>query len=222
MTISTTSNAHEPIPALAVPGAELPADAPVMHCQLTIKPGPIAGPPDFSQGLTFVLVTPFDDVPSKFPHPTTGHKFSTVHEIAQNIADNSPRVIEFESIAPTPYDIQVKRRTWLILELDPNINWEFTPGRPGVTAKQSGFNNENYGLTFVKKGANPMNAGDPAPEDCRVLFFAVAGRHNPYMGKIERGFNFEIDFFQSTSTGERRLPLIFDPNVPNGGGAEFP
>lgn len=219
MTLNSNSNAHEPIPAAAVSGAALAPDAPVMHCQLTIKPGLIAGPPDYSQGLTFVLVTAFDDVPSAYGD----HSLKTVQEIAQHIADQRPRSIQSESVAPTPYDIEVKRPTWVILELDPNINWEFAPGKRGVTAKQSGFNNENYGLTFVKSGASPMNAGDLAPEGCTVLYFAVAGRHAPFKGTIERGFNFEIDFFQTDRSGlTRRLPLIFDPNVPNGGGASFP
>lgn len=148
----------------------------------------------------------------------------------------------------SPYDIEISKQSYIVIILDPGLNWRFTPQSRGLTTKKF-FGSDNFGLTFVvPEGGDQVSFTDPlkvravppypvSPDDpkgaekplaCRQLFFAAARRRpdctpdQPGFNS-RQGFNFHIQFFNdATGDDARRLPTIFDPTVPNSGGASFP
>ncbi len=149
----------------------------------------------------------------------------------------------------SPYDIQISRQSFVVIMLDPGLNWRFTPKSRGLTTKKF-YGSDNFGLTFVVNVdgdsvtfTDPLKARavppdlDLAPESlgdstklvkCRQLYFAAARRRPDCLPEVpgynsRQGFNFHIQFFNdATGADARRLPTIFDPTVPNSGGASFP
>jgi hypothetical protein len=133
----------------------------------------------------------------------------------------------------TPLDIIVGEICFIVIELDPTVNWEFTTESLGVTAKVNHphFNAENGGVTYALGnkviGPNDPGYSDGVPPGCRVLYWSVLSRKKrPPIPSADtdvlRGFNFYIDFIQRMGNEVHRMPTIFDPNVPNTGGSEFP
>ena len=140
---------------------------------------------------------------------------------------------------PTPFDINVTDPCYLLLILDPTTNWRFTPGNRGVTTKRY-FGSDNFGVTFVTHSDVALDQNDRvqftdptktigAPDKCKILYFSVARRRPdcipPQPGfSSKQGFNFHIEFYWKNSENKvtLRLPTIFDPDVPNSGGASFP
>lgn len=163
----------------------------------------------------------------------------------------------------TPYDINVTEQCYVILLLDPRINWRFTTGGRGVTTKAF-HGTDNFGVRFATREkpdsdessvaySNPSNHFG-APADCHVLYFAVARRRHdavpPQEGySSKQSFNFHMEFVwpealtvpglpeESQADAiitlgdevkiwkylpERTMPTVFDPDVPNSGGASFP
>lgn len=179
---------------------ELEPCAPILHRVLTIIPN---GP----EPLHFKMAKPEVE-----PAPGTDVRAYSAH-IAKN-----PSILKLE-IADTPFDINPTERCYVLLELDHRFNWEFSPGRLGVTPKEAGFDRENYGLTYAN-AEGLVEAGDAAvvPDGCRVLYWAILWRtaHEP------RGFDFHVDFYQEERGRILRMPTIFDPGVPNTGGAGIP
>lgn len=123
-----------------------------------------------------------------------------------------------QGIVPTPYDIPVKKQCFIILELDRKLKWRFTKGSPGVTTQEF-HGADNFGLVW-RKGAAAGQFSDPAREptitvdDCKVLYFRV-GRRRTDVQKL----NFHIEFEWAPG---KYIPLIFDPSIPDNGGASFP
>lgn len=130
----------------------------------------------------------------------------------------------------TPFDINPSEMCFLVMELDPLMNWEFTPGSLGVTTKHIEPKDEDSYLCYVTKD-KVVKPTDPEysqgiPKNCRVIYWSIHKRKY-HLGKISRGFNFYVDFLQNSKSPdgtitEHRMPTIFDPNVPNTGGSEFP
>lgn len=202
---SLGDNAYQPIPRDPPNGVELDPKSPVVHRVLTILPSTT------EHHLIFTAVKPTRA-------PAEGQ---TIQDYAEAVARKATEV-EHPITEMTPYDIDVTQPCFVLLELDRTINWEFSPNKYGVTSKVVGFDHENYGLRFVADGASAGCAGERAPPSCHLLYFGVLGRKDDPQHGTERGFNFEIDFHQVSEGVRRRLPTIFDPNVPNTGGAEFP
>lgn len=129
--------------------------------------------------------------------------------------------------ADTPWDINPQGQCYLVLELDSQINWEYGRGSRAVASKAF-YPEENANLVVVDaRGLLHGPADDlvvPSP-GCRVLYFHLVMRQPqpPPNGTVERSFNFIVDFLFEDSSGRRvYLPTIFDPTVPNSGGASFP
>jgi hypothetical protein len=160
----------------------------------------------------------------------------TIEKLASEVAraDKPPNTM----IGPTPFDIEVKRPAWVLLQLDPRVNWSFLAGSSGISTDRDYTHNaplqqeqqqqlaspvsarqfgDNFGVTFVPKVGNPTLPGPGAvcPGGCRVLYFGVARRHPPTM---QQKFNIFVEFIQGT----HRLPTIFDPDVGNNGGSVYP
>lgn len=131
----------------------------------------------------------------------------------------------------SPFDIHIEEQCYVVLILDHDLNWQFTPNSRGVTTKRF-YGSDNFGLTFViPNGPNSVKFSDPKKvrsvpiSECRQLYFSAARRRPDCVPEIpgynsKQGFNFHIEFFVEEL--DRRLPTIFDPTVPNSGGASFP
>jgi hypothetical protein len=129
------------------------------------------------------------------------------------------------SILGSPYDIEVESQCYLVLELDRKINWRFTPQAHGVTTKDY-YGADNFGLTFIEADgafSTPNSDVVVKSDNCQILYFRIA-RRRPDEPAVQgndsrQGFNFHIEFMWQDG---RTMPMIFDPNVPNGGGASLP
>ncbi|HYE45708.1 MAG TPA: hypothetical protein VEA44_08030 [Caulobacter sp.] len=169
----------------------------------------------------------------------------------RNLADIDVEVhgkkITFTKISP--YDFEFDQQCYLIIILDPRVNWQFMANGRGVTTK-SYYGADNFGVSFVtrklvKTGQDEhrvlVDFSDPntcfgAPEGCKILLFGVARRRAdttpPVPGYNSRqGFNFHIEFKWEARLDPidpkkiipaMRLPTIFDPDVPNSGGSSIP
>lgn len=137
------------------------------------------------------------------------------------------------SIGKTPWDIDIEesyespnynRKRILVIHLDTKFEWEFKKGTRGVTSKTP-VNGEDGGLHYVDPGTG---FGIPMPDDglpmgCSMIYWSLlgrAGRTSPETGAKVRGFNFHIDLINPDT--RRRMPTIFDPNIPDNGGATIP
>jgi hypothetical protein len=149
----------------------------------------------------------------------------------------------------TPFDIVLDRQCIVLLELDSRINWRFSPGSWGVSTEGSYGDpgaGHDFGPRFVTKaGITPAQDearvpdlpedGDDKLNECQILFFNSALR----LEHMSQKFNFHIEFHQASvdrnSDGSVKLdkkgkphfqskclPLIFDPDVGNNGGAVYP
>lgn len=137
-----------------------------------------------------------------------------------------------ERTAPvTPYDITINEPSWLLLELDKEINWRFSSDFLACTTKEKEPNYPNQGdgprsgfNTYLRYAySDGTVVKDPSEAKsgtyCRFIFFGVAHR-----GKYERqGFNLFVEFYQIETGGVvKTLPITLDPDVGNEGHDEFP
>jgi hypothetical protein len=131
------------------------------------------------------------------------------------------------SFVGSPYDMEVSHGCWLLVQLNPLINWQFAPGGRGCTTKKKA-NSRNCLLHHVYRGGVVKGPGEDLDLDvdihsddkkCRVLYFYVAKRGGKNGGHPSNPpgdlFNFHIEFFQVGSDGGKRLAVIFDPDVKN-------
>lgn len=118
--------------------------------------------------------------------------------------DNDPR-------KGGPLDIYVGCASYVVIELDPKLGWQFAKGRAGVTTKKD-YGDTNWGLQHVMP--NGLEFGDEGPnaDDCRIVYFRVADRDE-----------FERQHFRLhvVSGDQRKDPVEIDPDIPNDGG-KFP
>jgi hypothetical protein len=114
-----------------------------------------------------------------------------------------------------PLDLDIRRPSFVILELCKATNWQFRTDGPAVTTKQF-IPGGNGGLRHVT-----FNSGKPvldfnAPgNDCRVVCFAVLQREAYDM----HGMNLHVEFVQP---GPHAIDVIIDPDVGNNGGSIYP
>lgn len=223
-------------PDITGSGSNVPTTAKAEHFVLTVrKPGTelkfdtkygslkAAGPEIRSYARAISILNA-----AKLSHPeqrSSNILLSTLEETVQSIS-----TLDRKSM----YDIELDKKSgvrWIIIELDPTTNWQFTPGNYGVSAKLD-CSEEDHGLHFVieddvypaEKGGTIRGLKEKEARRCMVLYWAIAARRTPQNSpeKTQREFNFYIQFNQTDDREVRTLPTIFDPSVPNDGGPQIP
>jgi hypothetical protein len=170
---------------------------------------------DYQEGapLRFLAVDP-DDRPTHIRN---------IRNYAMHVAAN-PSKHSGHGAIETPLDIDPgfglpsPRYCFLLLELDHSVNWLFTEGSQGLSAKQDAYPHDDADLHFATDNAVFSSPTYRVPAKCRVLYWSILKR----TPGVIRPFNFHISTFQTDAGEERWLPLIFDPNVPNSGGTGIP
>lgn len=134
---------------------------------------------------------------------------------------------QLEQSAKTPFDLKVPQ-CWLLVELDPSVNWSFSDLKPPCHAKHpdpahpSGKMGANVSLRAVYPDGDVRADPTTRPNDrYRFIFFGVVHRTGqdsdpPAFG--EHHLNFEVLFLDDQGT----LPVTIDPDVGNEGPDEFP
>lgn len=134
-------------------------------------------------------------------------------------------------VGESPLDMGVEEQCWLLVQLDPAINWQFAKGEFPCTLKEPDLTGRNMLLRHVYDDKTDYSG--PVKEDgCKTMFFAVAQRDKkdtsePY-GAWRCFVNFNVEFIQTDNdpkTNEQkttRLKLIIDPDVPNEGPDSIP
>lgn len=145
---------------------------------------------------------------------------SQIDELAKTVAAVQ---LATEKGRSGPFDIHIEEPRFILVELDKDINWRFTPGGPGVTTKKIWGDDRHIGPWFTPDFGSPVRQ-PTAPENCRVLHFAFMHQMEP---AAPAKFNFHISFFQEGKDAqgnpvEVTLPLIFDPDIGNNGGTVPP
>jgi hypothetical protein len=110
------------------------------------------------------------------------------------------------------YHIYVGRPCWVVIELDPNVNWQFEPGQPGITIER-GHEDDNCDLEHVMSDGTLAGPVAPATGVCRLIYFRVQRRDDVQ----------HQHFHCNIIHGRKRLddPDQIDPDIPNDGG-RFP
>lgn len=173
-----------------------------------------------------LILDPRDGAPLRFlpvnPEAPPTH-IRNIRNYAMHVAANPSRFAGHGMIE-TPLDIDPgrglpsPRECFLLLELYHSVNWFFTEGSQGVSAKQSNFPDEDADLHFATANDVFPSPTYRVPAKCRVLYWSILKRTEG----VVRPFNFHISTFQTDAGIQRWLPLIFDPNVPNSGGTGIP
>jgi hypothetical protein len=127
-----------------------------------------------------------------------------------------------EALAPaaeaqlaTPLDLNIQDvPTYVVLRLDPALNWCFSPGHPAISLKD-GAAGAHYGAL---RHVGPDGSESAAPvAGCRLVHFIAsppmaAGATATY----RHGTNFHVDLMQRSADGKLSvLPLIIDPDIRN-------
>lgn len=111
----------------------------------------------------------------------------------------------------TPQDIYVGCASYVVIELDPRLDWHFENGRPGVTTKED-YGTSNRDLRHVMANGTVLGSDGPEGNDCRIVYFAVTERD-----KVQRQhFHLHV-----VSEKQHKDPVQIDPDIPNDGG-KFP
>jgi hypothetical protein len=129
----------------------------------------------------------------------------------------------------SPFDIIVNKQSWIVLQLDPSVkNWQFCIGEHGCTTKEERSEIRNWWLKHYY-GKNGFDHGVVSDNGCRILYFGVVKRGSAFVVDINNPpselFNIHVEFVQVDKDKgvdvEKRLKVIFDPDVSNDGGS-FP
>lgn len=111
-----------------------------------------------------------------------------------------------------PIDIYVGCKSYVVIELDRELDWRFQKDRPGVTTTRD-YGDNNWGLRHVMPDGAEYGNDGPKTDDCRIVYFGVN----------ERGIDCERQHFRLhvVSGKGREDPVEIDPDIPNDGG-KFP
>lgn len=126
----------------------------------------------------------------------------------------------------SPLDIKVTQQCWLLIQLDPDKNWQFTPGQVPCTLKEEDLYGRNIQLRHVFSKNGKAIKGAVSDGGCQTIFFGVVQR-GPVEGEVKPdpgrcGINLNVEFVQLDGTVAKKLQLIIDPDVPNDGGTTIP
>jgi hypothetical protein len=114
------------------------------------------------------------------------------------------------SPAPGVLDQQVDNCSYLVLELDESVKWQFHRTGVGVTTLQD-YGDTNAQLRHCRKTAGGyvlMPNVDPGP-GCTLIYFSVVAR----AGAGKQKFNFHVELLQPAP--DAPLPVVIDPDVGN-------
>lgn len=127
---------------------------------------------------------------------------------------------------PSPLDIDVDRQCWLLIQLDPSKNWQFTVDQVPCTLKEEDLYGNNIYLRHVYQDSKTGEKGAVKRDGCKTIFFGVVQRggendcEKPEPGRC--GINLNVEFIQDDGSITKKLKLIIDPDVPNDGGTTIP
>jgi hypothetical protein len=123
-----------------------------------------------------------------------------------------PRPNEF---MPSPLDLHgIDDQCWVLIRLDPAVNWQFTKGEKPCTLKKEDLRGSNISLRHVFAKDRKVYEDEVLHDGCRTIFLGVVQR----AGHESCAVNLNIEFVQ----GGERLQIIVDPDVPNDGNDAFP
>lgn len=152
---------------------------------------------------------------------------------AQDVADGKvPSLLKGWKTArtpppKTPYDVPVTAQCWMVMELDRQVaNWQFNQGFLAATLKNRKHVGDNFWLRHVYAQGHPKypkggaHKGDIQADDCRVMFFGVVRR----APQESQHLNLHTEFRQKApnASPDHKMVVIFDPDIPNGGGFTIP
>lgn len=193
---------------------------PIVHVMLTVLPKPIfeetynVSMPDLeSDGLAFAAVS--------IPNEDAASDVEQMAGKALELIAKHRRRPERESLIhdPSPLDIGVKKSCWLLVQLDPAINWQFTLGALPCDHKDAPSRCENTHLRHVYLMGGEGHCGEVSNDGCQAFYFGVA-RRGPD-AHCFMNFNIEFIHIDPKSGQKKRLKLIVDPDVKNDGGEDI-
>ena len=190
------------------PAKEMQNGCWIQHRVLTMAWKPADGAA--RAGLAFQVYDPQHDTDAK--------------TISQFIQDHRGVAVPENAVMTTPWDIPLpppagaaggNPQRLHVLQHAQNLDWEFTPGHPGVRSMEEIYD-QDCSLYFVDRDGQVSGPGGNAPAGCSMVYWSVIGRQ----AATPRGFNFYITLIDPLSG--KRIPTVFDPSVPDGGGASIP
>jgi hypothetical protein len=115
-------------------------------------------------------------------------------------------------------DLVIKDTSWIVIQLDPNLPWQFQSGHAAVTLKADygGSNVNLFHVSTVSGGFGPPSP-EPPGNGCQLAYFAAPSRSSY---PAVQGINLHVELFQSSANGVdfSPLPVIIDPAIKNDGG----
>jgi hypothetical protein len=191
----------------------------IVHVIVTVERSLLSRDPEQSMNLPFTVIKPKESPPTIRPGDE-----SVVEKYAEMVASSS-LIQSWKDVEVSPLDIAVDRPCWVVIEIDKRIeNWQFAQGERGLTTKSD--SDRNCHLRHIEEG-RVQQAGAPISGDgCRVLYFGVVARDGRGTPDASELFNFHTEFLTGTRVDgkwqvEKRLNVIFDPDIKNEGTA-FP
>lgn len=109
-------------------------------------------------------------------------------------------------------NIYVGRPCYVVVELEGHRQWQFTVGRPAITA-HADYQDDNGALEHVMPNGDLAGPSGPTGDGCRLAHFGVNARCR----HEHQSFTIHLDF----GTAGLREPDQIDPDIPNDGG-KFP
>jgi hypothetical protein len=120
----------------------------------------------------------------------------------------------------TPLDLKIYGApTYVVLRLDPALNWRFSADGAAISLKNAGVANHYGGLRHVLDDGTPKV--EPT-EGCRLVYFAAMPPAVGANGQYRHGFNFHVELVQNSSghsSEQSMLPIVIDPDVGYPGGS---
>jgi hypothetical protein len=123
-------------------------------------------------------------------------------------------------IPASPYDMPVQFQCWVVVQLDPALDgWQFVPGDRAAIVKDSPSIDDNINLKHVEANGDIGNAGFNVKRDkCQVFYFGVKTRGKHDTPEAHSFLTIITEYVTDLGTNlERRLSVIFDPDVPDDG-----
>ena len=119
---------------------------------------------------------------------------------------------------PLNIDLPDPQQGFLMIELNPKLNWCFSRNSYGITTKDF-YLDDNFGIRFLGNDKVFTKEGSKAPmEHSRLAYFAFARRD----ADTPQKFNFHVEYIWSENGKGYRIPMIFDPDIPSSGGGSIP